>query len=707
MRPARPNPERIAHRSATPEQEKNMPKDMMDLPLIARAADVVATSIDMEARTVEVVWTTGSRVQRVRWEGWDDRIEYDEELVVDDGAVRLERLNGGAPFLNSHYAYDLRDVIGSVVPGSARVEDGKGYATIQLTDAADAASIVQRILEKTVRHVSVGYRVHEYQKTEKAGERELWRAVDWEPMEISAVAMPADTGAHIRSLGKPGDLLQPCVLTRQDISAADAANRKDPTMPDTPKAAGGDQAVLDGGATETRAAPTTAPTTAPVPAAHPTREVDADAVRTEERKRVSDIDAMCARHAVPADLRKRLIDEGRSVDQAREAVMDHIAGADSAGPVSGGVPAQARGGNDAAFRDAMTNALMHRHNPGGIALDEGGREFRGMSLIELSRAALERMGISTRGMSKMELAGAVFERRASGMHSTSDFPSILANVANKTLRSAYDESPRTFTGWARRATITDFKPVDRVQLGAAPELLKVNESGEIEAGTMGGGKETYALATYGRIVSVTRQVLINDDLDAFTRLPAAFGARAASLESDIVYAILISNPTMADGTALFHADHGNLNTASVISEAALAKIYRAMGAQTGLGGERIRVLPRFLLVPPGDRSVEARKNVTSTTPSSAADVNAFAGRLEVIEDPRLIPAAGQDPWFVAADPAAIDTVEFAYLEGQEGVYTETKMGFEVDGMQIKARHDFAAAAIDHRGLAKNPGAAPA
>ena len=84
-------------------------------------------------------------------------------------------------------------------------------------------------------------------------------------------------------------------------------------------------------------------------------------------------------------------------------------------------------------------------------------------------------------------------------------------------------------------------------------------------------------------------------------------------------------------------------------------------------------------------------------------MNAFANRLETIEEARLIPAAGADPWFLAADPSRIDTVEYAYLEGSNGVTTETRTGFEVDGIEIKARHDFASKAIDWRGIYRNVG----
>ena len=129
------------------------------LPLIGRAASVRPESVNPDTRTIEIVWTTGATVQRQRWEGWDDVVEYDEELVVSPNAVRMQRMNDGAPFLDSHNGWSLGSVLGSVVPGSARIDGGQGMATIQLTSASDVADLVQRILEKSVRFVSVGYRV--------------------------------------------------------------------------------------------------------------------------------------------------------------------------------------------------------------------------------------------------------------------------------------------------------------------------------------------------------------------------------------------------------------------------------------------------------------------------------------------------------------------------------------------------------------------
>jgi len=690
-----------------------MPKDVIDLPVMGRAASL--QSVNEDARTVEVVWTTGSQVRRYSWMRDE---EFDEELVVEPSALRLERMNSGAPFLESHNAYSLRSVLGVVVEGSVRIEGGKGFATVRISDREEVESIWRDIKAGIIRNVSAGYRVHKFERVAKGdrtdgGQRALYRAVDWEPMEISAVAIGADPGAHIRS-DRPG-ALAPCVIERRDNPAAAAARAEEAAMPkDNQNAAGGEAEAVRGEGQTSSTTQTTEATTATETRGQ-SQTVDVQAAAREaveaERKRAGDIRALCKRHGLSETFTEGLVNDGTSIEKARNAVLDELAKRDAdMGRTYEPAPAQARnsGERDVSYRDAVTASLLHRHNPGLHMLPEDGREFRGMTLLELARSVLERHGISTRGMSKMEVAASAFQMRAGiGYHSTSDFPAILANVANKTLRAAYDSTQRTFVAWARRATISDFKPVQRTQLGGAPDLTKVLESGEFQYGTIGEGREVYALATYGRVVAITRQTLINDDLDAFTRVPAAFGASAADLESDIVYSILMDNPTMGDGVALFHADHGNLGTAAVVSEASLSEAYRKMAQQTGLEGRLIRVMPASIIVPPGTRAVEARKQLTATTPGNTQDVNTYANRLQVVEEPRLIPTSGQDPWFLAADPNRIDTVEFAYLDGQEGVFTETRMGFEVDGMEIKARHDFAAKAIDHRGLYKNAGAAPA
>ncbi|MTH62104.1 prohead protease/major capsid protein fusion protein [Paracoccus litorisediminis] len=684
-----------------------MPKDMMNLPVIGRAASVRPETVNLEARTVEVVWTTGAVVQRARWEGWDDRIEYDEELLVTPEAMRLERLNAGGPFLDSHRSWGLESVLGAVVPGSVRVADGKGYATIQLTGAADAADRVARILDGTVRNVSVGYLVHSYEITRKQGEREHWRAVDWEPMEISAVAIPADPGAQTRAAGATPEPLFPCAVIRRVAEIAAPAAAKEALMPN-PNPAADDQNAARNNAEQLqeRAAPggqaPGAPEATP-PAAGQEAEAIAQRAVAVERERVSTIGDLCRRHGLEGEFMSGLIARGVSVAAAREQILDHIAERD---PLQGRAhePARPRddGSASAGYRAAVENALQHRAQP-GVALTDAGRDFRGMTLMEIARQALERSGVSTRGMSKMEVAAAALGQRSVGYHTSGDFPTVLANLGNRTLRDAYDATPRTFIAWARRASLSDFRPTTRVQISNAPKLEKVLEGAEFQYGTFGEASTQYALATYGKVISFSRQMLINDDLGAFTRVAASFGARASQLEADLVYAILLNNGVMSDGTALFHANHGNLGTAAAIDEGSLTAAYTAYAKQTDIDGTAIDVSPEFILVPPGQRALEARKLLTATTPSTTSQVNTYAGRLSVVEERRLLPPTGAAPWFLAASNSMLDTVEYAYLDGNEGVFTETRNGFEVDGVEVKARLDFAASAIDHRGLYKNAG----
>ncbi|MBI1622576.1 HK97 family phage prohead protease, partial [Aquamicrobium zhengzhouense] len=162
-----------------------------------RAASMRPASYDPATNTIEVIWTTGAAVRR-----YDHRrsVSYDEILSLQPGHVRLDRLNAGAPLLDTHDDRHLAAVIGSVVPGSARIEGGLGVARIKLSSADADADVIGKIRDGIIRNISVGYAIHRVEKTEHEGEDDEWRVIDWEPLEISAVPVPADAGAHFRDL---------------------------------------------------------------------------------------------------------------------------------------------------------------------------------------------------------------------------------------------------------------------------------------------------------------------------------------------------------------------------------------------------------------------------------------------------------------------------------------------------------------------------
>lgn len=337
-------------------------------------------------------------------------------------------------------------------------------------------------------------------------------------------------------------------------------------------------------------------------------------------------------------------------------------------------------------------ALFARSNP-GHELSAPARQYAGLTIPEVARQCLTRSGISTTGAATESLV-------TRALHSTSDFPLILGDAVNRELRRAYQAAPSGIRQIARQTTARDFRAKRAVMLGEAPELEKVLESGEYTYGTIAEGAESYRVETFGKIFSITRQALINDDLGAFTRIPAMMGQAAAAFEAKTLAELIDGNPAMSDGVAVFHADHANLDNASAIDTAGLSASRLLLRSQTGLGGGKINSTPRFLLVSP-DRETEAEQALAAITATKTGDANPFSG-LSLIVDGYL---TDESAWYLAADPAALDGIEYAYLEGAPGPQIETKAGFEVDGMSIKVRLDFGAGWIDHRGMVKNPGAA--
>lgn len=684
---------------------------MIEIPALRRMAELAPNSADTDARTVEVIWSAGARVRRSTLLGES----YDEELSLDPTHVRLDRLNAGAPFLKVHEVDTLDAVIGSVVPASARIENGRGIAQVRISERADVEPIWRDIQAGHIRAVSIGYQVHRFEVSKPEAARELWRAVDWTPFEVSAVPVGADPAAGFRAQSP----LHDCVLHRRDVPptntgaipmteksndpASDAETQaQKPTEPveteDTtmtePKPAAPDP---KGAAVETRAQPKPQK---PDATAAPDTEAVATRARETERDRVSTIYDLAGRLNLERSFAEDLVKRGTDIGEARRLILDQVAAKSEETRTFSQVSIPL-GGRDEQItrRDAVANALLHRYSPTLFQLEDAARQYRGMTLMELARESLGNAGVNTRGLSRDEVA-------TRALHSTSDFPEILSAVTNKTLRQAYEAYPRTFMMFCRQVLATDFKAMHRVQLGEAPQLLEVSESGEFKRGTLGESKESYKVKTYGRVVAITRQTLINDDLDAFTRIPAMYGNSIAQLESDVVWGIITANPAMADGNALFHTTHKNLaGTGAALDVSSVGAARATMAKQTGLDKKTVlNVRPAFLIVPASLELKAEQLVAQNLVPAATSSVVPQSIRtLAPISEPRL-DAASETAWYLAASPNQIDTIEYAYLEGQQGAYIETRNGFDVDGVEIKCRLDFGAKAIDWRGLYKNPGA---
>lgn len=437
--------------------------------------------------------------------------------------------------------------------------------------------------------------------------------------------------------------------------------------------------------------------------AQPAEPTDADRAADLERERIQGITRGCRAARISTETMDRLIANKVPLVVAQAEILDELRkrGYDSAGPAIVSVEERNHDRAHEHQTEGIKDAILHRLAPASFPLTENGRTYRAMSMLDVAKVYLQARGVRVTDMTPNQIAGfALGIGTRGGMHTTSDFPLLLADVAAKSLRKAYDEAPQTFKSFASPITLSNYRPISMLQIGDAPELLEILEHGEYTSGTTGEAREQVQLRKYGRKFAITREALINDDLDAFSRVPQNFGRKARSLESNIVWQQISTNPTMGDGNALFSIAHGNLAaTDGAISIATLGAARMALRQQTSVDGEYLNLAARFLIVPP-DLETLADQFVTVITPQVNANVNPFQGKLAVISDPRLTDA---DAWYVAAGPE-LQWLVYAYLEGEEGPQIDTQNGFDIDGLVIKCRLDFTAKVIDWRGIYKNEGA---
>ena len=683
------------------------PRTVQMAPLSIRA-EIPTRSINEDDRSVELIFTTGAGVPRMDfWTG----AQYIEELSLKPEHIRLNRLNDGAPLLDSHANWSVADQLGAVIPGTAQLSKKQATVRVRFSKREAVEPIWQDVRDGIIRHVSVGYRVYKYEEERPKGDEiPIRTAVDWEPFEVSMVPIPADAGAKVRAGmsadGNPCEILiaAPAQLNLLEAPpqvivppVAVAATRSAAPPPKEKKMENGQSETIAERAFE-------AP--APVPAAPALEPSERDAGAEAERVRCQTILTGCMMNRLPASFAAKLIADKTPLVEAQRLMLEELARRD--GQQEQGNRPDVRVTEDPLIhaRAGIANALLHRVAAERHKLEEIGRPYRGMTVLDIGRAFLSSRGIRTTSMSRSALVDAMLSR--SGMHTTSDFPSLLEDVAFKNLRSAYEAAPQTWLTIAKPVNLSDFKPSRQLQVGDAPGLDEVLEHGEYTSGTIGEAKETIQLKTYGKVFAITRQALINDDLNAFGEVPSAFGRKARDKESDLAWAQITANGAMGDGVALFHATHGNLAGAgAAIDLTTLGAARAAMRIQKGLDGVTpLNLSPIYLIVPVAKETV-ADQFVSQITPALAGSVNPFGvgGRtpLMVIPEPRL-DASSTISWYVATSVAQAPVLYYGTLDGQGGPDLRQQEGFDVDGIKFRCRLDVALKTADWRAIYKNPGA---
>lgn len=423
-----------------------------------------------------------------------------------------------------------------------------------------------------------------------------------------------------------------------------------------------------------------------------------------ERERAATIYRLATRARVERDFAEELVRRGVPLDQARDHLIDEVArrNAHTISTVNTAGLDDGRGGRRRRMMEALAARMAGREPP------PAARAFVGMTLLDMIRADLDALGVNTRGMRNNEL----MRRGFAGMNTTSDYPNLLQGAGQRFLAERYQaaQSPLR-SALARVRSVNDFRDISILRIGEAPQLEKVAEGGPVLSGSTQESAEVYRVDTYAKIFSLSRQAIINDDLQAFADFGNMVAVAAAEAEARLLVNLLTTNSgaggNLADGNPLFTSGRGNLLTGSTSALTAdsagigaLGKARAAMRKFTALDGVTpVAAEPAFLLVPP-DIETAADQVTAQLSPQAVADANSFGGTIRKLVEPRLTGTS----WYLFAAPTQAPVFEVAYLNGAAGPQLTTREGFDTLGVEFRAMLDFGAGVVGWRGAVRSAGA---
>ena len=313
-----------------------------------------------------------------------------------------------------------------------------------------------------------------------------------------------------------------------------------------------------------------------------------------------------------------------------------------------------------------------------------------------------------------------FRRDATGWlqaaFSSASLPGVLSNIANKMLLEGYNYVEDAWRRIAKIASVNDFKEHTRYRMTGSFKFQQVGPDGEIKHGQLDEQQFGQKADTHGIMFALTRQMIINDDLGAFTDIPRQIGMGAAESIAEAVWSLWLRNPTQADGKAFFHADHNNysegVDTALSIDGLTAAEVLFAQ--QVKPNGKPLGIMPSLLLVPPGLKVAaemlmkSLQLNETTTTNKAKPATNPHAGKFDVVSSVYLsntsFSNASNKAWYLLSDPNRLSAIEVAFLNGVDRPTVEkTDADFSTLGVQFRGFIDFGVREQDHRGAVKFKG----
>jgi hypothetical protein len=460
----------------------------------------------------------------------------------------------------------------------------------------------------------------------------------------------------------------------------------------------------------------------------------------QDKARRKEIQATCTLAKIERAFADELCDSLTPLSDARKRIIERMATT----PLGASVGADVRviaSEHDKYFAAAEHGLLKRSFAAGKLNRKPyeqeapGAKDFENARVRDIARELVERMGVNTRNISRTEILKIALgdpstmrrhrvERNSPAYHTTGSFQNLLLDVSNKTLLAAYNEAPSTWQMWARQAeSVEDFKPIYRVRISEMADLEQIPEGQKYPESALSDKKESYKVEKYGATTTVTWETFVNDDMNALSQIPVHQGRSARRTQNRAVYSVLTANANLADGGALFNSTaqsstggHANLaGSGSAVSSTSMNTAYTSMLTKYGLASDAIlSIMPRFIIFPAGISGtvLEFLSSISPPTVGGSAvgtsGTNNIYGPngdrpLTPVCEP-MLDANSSTSWYLASNSGDCDTVELAFLQGEESPVIESEFDFDRDVYKHKVRQTFGVAAIDFRGLYKNPGA---
>ena len=425
-------------------------------------------------------------------------------------------------------------------------------------------------------------------------------------------------------------------------------------------------------------------------------EVSTPDAATVERTRRSEIRTLVRNLGLTPEVGDDLIDSGADMTRVRAELFDAMQERTRSGPI---IRTHGSPDNDdpAVIRRRQSDALAYRM--GGLdELSDDAAPHMETSLLDMARGSLERAGVSTRGLSRDDVLA------RSAAHTTSDFALIVADASHRTALARYQSAASELKPIGRKRTLSDFRWSTAVRVGGLGRLAPIAENGEITHGTLTENGERLRLTTYARGINLSRELIVNDDLNLLGDLASQFGTAAAQTEADELVSCLLDNPDMADGLPVFDPSRGNVAAQPIAltdpgALDALSAARLAMRQVTDMDGVTpLGLKPKVLVCGP-ESETEAEQLLAAIQPATTDAVNVFAGKLQLVIEPRIPGKA----WFLFADPRRLAGMQYAHLAGAEGPQVQRTEAWDTLGLRFRCYLDFGCGWLDWRAAYFNPG----